>query len=128
MKFKEFKGFTENKEQYHIIVNADFDISTIRDESGNKYEFVKNVSSKGEIKSWKPFIANYKSYEGNLIEVYFSCEKCGSRNCERENHIQHADPYLFQGSFKCSNCGTKGFNFYSDCFMNKSYSKQLSLF
>lgn len=128
MKAKEYKGLrnNENYPYYFIHVNMDFDVSNLIDESGKPFTFVGYVEYKGEISSWKPFRARYIDYTGKDKEIIFTCPKCGSHNCERPNHRELADNYFFQGEFKCSNCCTGGFNYYSDCFSKGQ--QQLSLF
>lgn len=132
MKAKIYKGFRNDEIYpfYFIIVNADYDVSGLIDESGNPYMFVENAIYKGEIKSWKPFLADYKDYTGKQTQRIFKCPICNSHDCERPNQIKYADPHSFQGNFKCSNCKADGFNYYSDCFIEivKKYDTQLYLF
>ena len=66
MKAKVYKGFSNDEMYpfYFIIVNMDYDVLGILDESGKPYKFVENIVCKGEIKSWKPFLADYKDYTG----------------------------------------------------------------
>jgi len=131
MKVKTYKGIRNDNEfpYYFIDVNIDFDISTLKDESGNPYQFIGYSKYKGEISCWKPFIAEYKDYTGKQRILGFKCPICGACNCERPNQIKLADPYFFQGNFKCSNCGTSDFNYYSNCFIESDKRvQQLSLF
>lgn len=131
MKQKVYKGFSNDETYpfYFITVNMNYDVSGLLDESGKPYKFVENITCNGEIKSWKPFLADYKDYTGKQTQRIFICPICGSRDCERPNQIKNADPYFFQGNYKCSKCGTSDFNYYSDCFLEKvKEAQQLSLF
>ena len=131
MKAKQYKGKSNsvNYPYYFITRNIDYDISVETDEKGQPYEFVENITCKGEIKSWSPFLADYKDYTGKQTQRIFICPICNSRDCERPNHNEFADPYFFQGDFKCSKCGASNFNYYSDCFFKGvKQAQQLSLF
>lgn len=87
------------------------------------------MKSKGEIKKWNPFFASFVDYQSIHQEIIFKCPGCGSDSCERETKTQKPDPYFFQGNFKCSNCGKKRFNYYSDCFIKTPKQEvQLTLF
>jgi hypothetical protein len=131
MRAKVYKGLSNDIQYpfYFIIRNMEFDVSKSLDASGKPYTYIETINCNGEIKSWKPFFAEYKDYTGKQAQKIFTCPVCGSHDCERPNHKEYADPHYYQGSFKCSKCGASDFNYYSDCFLSgvKQY-QQLSLF
>lgn len=129
MKAKVYKGFRNDERYpfYYIVVNYNYDVSGLLDETGKPYKFEEEITCKGEIKSWKPFLANYKDYTGKQTQRIFICPICGSRDCERPNQIEYADPHFFQGNFMCSNCRTGDFNYYSDCFLEGVKQAQRTL-
>ena len=130
MKVKRYKGKFKNQEGFYFTdVNFDFDISKLKDEAGNAYEFVEYVNYKGEIRQWNPFRAEFKDYLGNNKSIIFKCPVCKSDNCQRIYHNKLSDPYFFQGEFKCSDCGCSDFNYYSDCFIvSVKQNQQFQLF
>ena len=80
-------------------------------------QFDKEEELKGDIVSWSPFVAKYKSWDRrNLVTQHFVCPVCGCESCVRPNS-HFSDPFFLQGNFKCAECGMYGFNYYSTCFI-----------
>lgn len=84
-----------------------------------------------EIKSFRPFLAQFISYDGRQATVRFTCGKCGSHNVKPRK-----DLHFFQDHFYCGDCGyskcVDGYPYYyaSSCF-HVSYEPiytQLTLF
>lgn len=130
MKAKVYKGTRKDKEYpyYFITRNSNYDINLENDEQGKPYIFYEDIICKGEIISWSPFLAEYKSYDGSKIQQKFICPICSSHDCERPNQKKYANPHFFEGHFKCSKCGASDYNYYSECFYRVKFEKQLSLF
>ena len=118
MKAKIYKGYQLGSDgaidPYYETFNADYDASKEIDQLGNPLIFEKNVSFKGEILEWSPFLAELK---GGKFFI-FSCEKCGCNSCERPDHKKYSDPHFLQGNYICSNCKAESV-YYSESFIKR---------
>jgi hypothetical protein len=73
----------------------------------------------------KPFLLNYKSYDGSTRQVTFQCQTCKSDKCYRAKRDYHLT--FFEGSFRCLNC-KKEVNYSDDDFTSKEVNTQYKLF
>lgn len=74
----------------------------------------------GKITQWSPFVYSYIGYEGQRLQITFTCSKCGGHNCEKINSVDTDN--FWSGHFRCSDCGNRRdadgncINYYSRSF------------